>query len=102
MEILIDDAPRVLSRKSAFEAQFSRAWNTLYLVAYRLLGDPTRAHQVVDYCWTISSQRRPIFETDGALYSWLVRLAIDHALLLLGQTSESYVGCISTDVGIAE
>jgi len=63
MEILID-APRVLSRKSAFEAQFSRTRNTLYLVAYRLLGDPTRARQVVDHCWTISSQRRPMFESE--------------------------------------
>lgn len=87
MEILID-APRALSRKTAFEAQFSRARNTLYVVAYRLLGNPTRAHQVVDYCWTISSQRRPMFETDGALYSWLLRLAIDHALLILEQTRE--------------
>jgi DNA-directed RNA polymerase specialized sigma24 family protein len=85
MEILID-APRVQSRNSAFEAQFSRTRNTLYLVAYRLLGDPMRAHQVVDHCWTLSSQRRPVFETDGALYSWLLRLAIDHALLLLEQT----------------
>jgi DNA-directed RNA polymerase specialized sigma24 family protein len=87
MEILID-APRVRSRNSAFEAQFSRTRNTLHLVAYRLLGDPTRAHQVVDNCWTLSSQLRPIFETDGALYSWLLRLAIDHALLLLEQTCE--------------
>jgi DNA-directed RNA polymerase specialized sigma24 family protein len=81
MEILLD-APCALSHKSAFKAQFSRARNTLYLVAYRLLGDATRAHQVVDHCWTISSQRRPTFATDGARYSWLLRLAIDHALLL--------------------
>lgn len=91
MEILID-APRVQSSKSAFEVQFSRTRNTLYLVAYRLLGDPTRANQVVDYCWTISSQRRPTFETDGALYSWLLRLAIDHALLLLEQ-QDNYGVC---------
>jgi DNA-directed RNA polymerase specialized sigma24 family protein len=87
MEILVD-APRVRSRNSTFEVQFSRTQNTLYLVAYRLLGDPTQAHQIVDYCWTISSQRRPIFETDGALSSWLLRLAIDRALLLLEQTRE--------------
>ena len=85
MELLID-APRVLSRKPAFKAQFSRTRNTLYLVAYQLLGDPTRAHQVVDHCWTISSQRRPTFDTEGALYSWLLRLAIDLALRRLKQT----------------
>ena len=85
MEILIG-TPRVLSRNSAFEAQFCRAQNTLYLVAYRLLGDPKRAHQVVDHCWTLSAQRRPIFLTEGALYGWLLRLAVDHALLLLEQT----------------
>ncbi len=36
----------------------------------------------MNHCWAISSQRRPTFETDGDLYSWLLRLAIDHALLL--------------------
>ena len=89
MEILIG-APSVLSRKSMFEAQFSRARNTLYLVAYRILGDPVQAHQVADLCWTISSQRRPTFETEGALYSWLLRLAIDHALLLKANLSLLY------------
>lgn len=94
METLVD-APCVLSRNSAFEAQFRRTRNTLYLVAHRLLGDPTRALQVVDHCWTISSQRRPIFETDGALYSWLLRLAIDHALLLLEQDCRFSPGTVT-------
>lgn len=90
MEIRID-APRVLSRQPAFEAQFSYARNTLYIVAYRVLGNPMRALEVVDYCWIISSQRRPTFKTDGALYSWLLRLAIDLALLLEPPVSDTWV-----------
>lgn len=55
----------------------------LYFTAYRLLGDECEADQAVDRCLFAISRSAPSFDNEGAFRSWLIRLLIDEALLVL-------------------
>jgi hypothetical protein len=56
---------------------------TLSLVAYRVLGDKHLAEDAVQRCLLSASRNVPQFESVGAFRSWLVRVVIDEALLIL-------------------
>jgi DNA-directed RNA polymerase specialized sigma24 family protein len=66
----------------------------LYIVARRILGDSERADEVVNLCLDIASQHWVTFDTDGAFYSWLLRLAIDQAILELNRKCEGGITCV--------
>jgi hypothetical protein len=88
-----NDTQRGLSREhTTFETQFSRARNTLHFLAQQILMDSQLAHQVVEHCWIIGSQLRVTCDTDGAFRSWLLRLAIDEALITLDRRRKSVYG----------
>jgi hypothetical protein len=61
----------------------SRYRRTLFLVACRVLGDHNQAEDAVERCLLSASWNVPHFETEGAFRSWLVRVLIDEALLIL-------------------
>jgi hypothetical protein len=68
----------------ALDVLFSRYRRTLLLVAYRVLGDHNQAEDAVQRCLQSAASRHvPRFETEGAFRSWLVRVLIDVALLIL-------------------
>lgn len=68
-----------------FEAWFSRCRQTLCLLACRVLGSPEQMHQVVESCKITASRNPPAFEYEGAFRSWLVRILIDEAIVILRQ-----------------
>jgi DNA-directed RNA polymerase specialized sigma24 family protein len=89
-----NDMPRGLSRENTtFETQFSRARNTLYLLACEILSDSRLAHHVVEHCRIICSQQRVMFNPSGAFHSWLLRLAINEALFMLELRRKGDVFC---------
>jgi DNA-directed RNA polymerase specialized sigma24 family protein len=57
----------------------------LYFLAFRVLGSPERADDVVENCRMTASQNPPAFEYEGAFRSWLVRILIDEALVIVRQ-----------------
>jgi len=61
----------------------SRYRRTLFLVACRVLGDHNQAEDAVQRCLLSASWNVPHFETEGAFRSWLVRVLIDKALVIL-------------------
>ena len=61
----------------------SRYRCTLLFVAYRVLGDQHLAEDAVQRCFLSASRNVPQFESEGAFRSWLVRVLIDEALLIL-------------------
>ena len=68
----------------ALDVLFSRYRRTLLLVAYRVLGDHNQAEDAVQRCLQSAGSRHvPRIETEGAFRSWLVRILIDVALLIL-------------------
>ena len=81
-----------LRRRSAvFEARFSRCRDMLHFLACRVLGSPERADDVVENCKITASQNPPTFEYEGAFRSWLVRILIDEALVIVRQRENEVI-----------
>jgi DNA-directed RNA polymerase specialized sigma24 family protein len=92
MEIQNDMLRGRMRENTTFETQFSRARNTLHFLANQILSDSQLAHEIVEHCWIIGSQPRVMFDTDSAFHSWLLRLAMDEALLMLDRRREGVYG----------
>jgi DNA-directed RNA polymerase specialized sigma24 family protein len=63
--------------------RFSRWRKTLHLIACRILADSEMAACAVENCHLKASRNPPLFETDGAFGSWVLRLLIGEALSIL-------------------
>jgi DNA-directed RNA polymerase specialized sigma24 family protein len=72
-------------RKTTFELQFSRSRRLLHFVARRILHCIEEADEAVKNCRLTASRNPPRFSSEGAFKSWLVRILIDEATLLLRQ-----------------
>jgi DNA-directed RNA polymerase specialized sigma24 family protein len=68
-----------------FDVRFWRCYRLLHCLAGRILDDPEQAKKAVENCWHSASDRAPRFEYESPFRSWLVRVLIDEALLLLGK-----------------
>ena len=68
-----------------FRARFWRSNRILHIIACRILDEPEQATKAVEKCWHSASAYAPRFEYEGALRSWLVRVLIDEALVLLAE-----------------
>jgi hypothetical protein len=88
-ELRSEDEDKILSNLQgnleALDVLFSRYRRTLLLVAYRVLGDHNQAEaeDAVQRCLQSASDNVPQFGNEGAFRSWLVRVLIDEALLIL-------------------
>jgi len=66
-----------------FEAQFSRCRCLLHFVACRVLRSCEGADEAVERCFLTACGDPQEFAYEGAFRSWLVRILIDEALLIL-------------------
>lgn len=66
---------------------FSRYRRALSLVACRVLGNREEAEKAVQNCLRTAADNVPRFEHEGDLCSWLLRVLIDEAVLLLRKQS---------------
>jgi DNA-directed RNA polymerase specialized sigma24 family protein len=78
-------------QSAVFDARFSRCHEMLYFLAFRVLGSPERADDVVENCRITASQNPPTFEYEGAFRSWLVRILIDEALVIVRQRENDVI-----------
>lgn len=69
--------------QSAFELRFSRNRRLLYFIARRILNHPQEAQEAIKNCLRTASHNPPNCGSEGAFKSWLVRILIDEATLLL-------------------
>ena len=67
----------------ALEILLSRYRRVLFLVAHRVLGNHEEAEDAVQNCLRTVSNRVPRFENEGAFRSWLIRVLIDEAVMIL-------------------
>jgi DNA-directed RNA polymerase specialized sigma24 family protein len=58
----------------------------LHFIARRVLGSSERAKEAVGSCWRIASSHPQRFEYEGGFHSWLLRVLIDEALVLLRES----------------
>lgn len=68
---------------TVLDIRLGRYRRVLYFVAYKLLRNHQEAREAVRNCLLSASCDMPWFECEGALRSWLVRILIDEALLIL-------------------
>jgi DNA-directed RNA polymerase specialized sigma24 family protein len=78
------------SKAALFDRRFWRCYGLQYFIACRILDDPDQATKAVENCWHSASARAPHFEYEGAFRSWLLRVLIGEALLLLGQRQQTF------------
>lgn len=76
-------AKRISEHLAIFNAWSSRYHGLLYFTACRVLGGQERADDAVQKCLLAASRNPPRFDSEGAFRSWLVRILIDEALLIL-------------------
>jgi DNA-directed RNA polymerase specialized sigma24 family protein len=79
-----------------FDRRFWGCYRLQHFIACRILDDPEQAKRAVENCWRSASACAPRFEYEGAFRSWLLRVLIDEALILLRQrkqTSEPNIAC---------
>jgi DNA-directed RNA polymerase specialized sigma24 family protein len=69
--------------RTTFELRFSRCRRLLFFIANRILNCAQEAEEAVKNCRLTASCNPPAFPSDGAFKSWLVRILIDEATLLL-------------------
>src|SRR4051812_21166683 len=69
--------------ESNFESQFSRCRKLLQFIALRMLNCADEAEQAVRNCRLTASCNPPNFSSEGAFKSWLLRILMDEAKLLL-------------------
>jgi DNA-directed RNA polymerase specialized sigma24 family protein len=71
------------NEQNTFDLQFSRACELLHFIARRILNCVEEAEEAVRNCRLKASRNTPGFSSEGAFKSWLVRILIDEATLLL-------------------
>lgn len=74
-----------------FDDWFSRCYKLLHFIAGRILGSPEEAALAVQNCWLTASRNPRIFDCEGEFRSWLLRVLIDEALLILYHQARSQV-----------
>jgi DNA-directed RNA polymerase specialized sigma24 family protein len=72
-----------------FAARFARCRGLLRFIAFRVLGSSEEAENALQSCWITASCDPPKFEYEGAFRSWLLRILIDEALIILREKEQS-------------
>lgn len=75
----------------AFDVLFARYRCMLYFIAYRVLHNNKDAEDAVQNCSVSASCTVPRFDYEGSFRSWLVRVLINEAVVLL----KSRIGLIT-------
>ena len=65
-----------------FEERFWLWRDSLFFIAYRVVGDARIATEAVENCFLTASRNAPTFASDGAFGSWILRILIDEAVLV--------------------
>jgi asparagine synthase (glutamine-hydrolysing) len=76
------------SRPSDFESRFSKNRKLIAFVACRLLDSHEDAETAVKECFKTASRNPAVFTNDGAFRSWILRIVIDEALLILSEKAD--------------
>jgi DNA-directed RNA polymerase specialized sigma24 family protein len=81
---------RLDSDSALFDRRFWGCYRLQHFIACRILDDPEQAKKAVENCWHSASACAPRFEFEGAFRSWLLRVLIDEALILLRQRQHTF------------
>ena len=75
-------------QQALFQVRFLRCYRLLHFIACCVLGGAERTEEVVERCRLRASLTSPRFEYEGAFRSWLLRVLIDEAIVVLRRSQE--------------
>jgi DNA-directed RNA polymerase specialized sigma24 family protein len=78
--------------QASFQVRFSRCYRLLHFIACCVLGGAERTEEVIERCRLRASLCPPRFEYEGAFRSWLLRVLIDEAVVVLRRSQEEAGG----------
>jgi DNA-directed RNA polymerase specialized sigma24 family protein len=78
-----EDKDAQQDKQNIFDLQFAHSCELLHFIARRILNCVQEAEEAVKNCRLTASRNPPGFSNEGAFKSWLVRILIDEATLLL-------------------
>lgn len=81
-------------RPEDFAYWFSRCRVLLRSIAFRMLGDTEKADLAVENCYSTAFRARLSFDREGAFRSWLLRVLIDEALVILRRNRMRMAGAV--------
>jgi DNA-directed RNA polymerase specialized sigma24 family protein len=76
-----------LASQKIFDSRISQCRGLLYFLACRVLGSAEGAEEAVQACLLTASRSPPWLEQEGAFRSWLIRILLDEAALILYRKS---------------
>ena len=76
-----------------FYERFTRSKPSLYLIAGVVLSNSEEAEEAVQNCCRTASTSPLRFKRGNAFHSWLLRVLIDEALLILSRRKDSSAAC---------
>jgi DNA-directed RNA polymerase specialized sigma24 family protein len=76
-----------------FYDRFTRSRPLLYLIAGIVLGESEETEEAVQNCCRTASTSPLRFKRGNAFHSWLLRVLIDEALLILSRRKDSPAAC---------
>lgn len=79
-------------QQASFQVRFSQCYRLLHCIACCVLGGEERAEEVIERCRLRASLTPPRFECEGAFRSWLLRVLIDEAVVVLRRSQEEAGG----------
>jgi hypothetical protein len=74
---------------SDFENRFSKSRKLIAFVARRVLDSEEEAEAAVKGCFKTACRNPPVFTSDGAFRSWILRMVIEEALLILSHKDDA-------------
>ena len=77
---------RLNQQKLIVDAGLWCCYRTLHFIACRVLGGPEHAEEAIGNCWSIASCHPQRLANEGEFRSWLIRVLIDEALVLLRES----------------
>ena len=77
---------RLNQEELIFNVRFWRCYRMLHFIACRVLGGSERAKEAIGSCWRIAFRHPRRFDIEGEFRSWLLRVLIDEALVLLRES----------------
>jgi DNA-directed RNA polymerase specialized sigma24 family protein len=79
-------------RLSDFESRFAKNRKLIAFVARRVLDSQEETEAAVRECFKTASRNPQVFASDGAFRSWILRMVIEEALLILSQKGNGVSG----------
>jgi DNA-directed RNA polymerase specialized sigma24 family protein len=78
--------------QALFQFRFLRCYGLLHFIACCVLGRAERTEDVIERCRLKASGTPARFEYEGAFRSWLLRVLIDEAVVVLRRSQEEEQG----------